>query len=309
MRELYGGVDIGGTKIMTGLSDGEGNVLSYDVFPTAAGQDGVRECVKRIARLLAEQCTAAGTELTALRGIGLGSAGPVDSALGTIENPYTLPGWEHYPIVAELYRLTGCPCRLDNDANGMLMGEVMRRGLWDKNVLMITFGTGIGTAVFRKGGLYRAGGRYHPEMGHVIVADDGPECYCRHRGCFESLCSGTGLNRMASENGYGDFAALYAAGNTGGDEKAAELIRKTRQRIANGIYNLMIVFKPDELVIGGGFGRAYYDFIRGIAENDLRELSDFVVPFHISCADDNGISAVIGAAGILKIYLQEGEKC
>ncbi|MDO5434851.1 MAG: ROK family protein [Clostridia bacterium] len=309
MRELYGGVDVGGTKIMTGLIDGEGKVLSYDVFPTEAGADGVRESVKRIARQLAEQCAAAGTDISALRGIGLGSAGPVDPALGTIENPYTLPGWEHYPIVAELSRLTGCPCRLDNDANGMLMGEVMRRNLWNRNVLMITFGTGIGTAVFRKGGLYRANGRYHPEMGHVIVADDGPECYCGHRGCFESLCSGTAMNRMAAENGYDGFAELYTAWKTGADAKAEKLMRKARRRIANGIYDLMIVFKPDELVIGGGFGRAYFDLIREIAENDLKDLTDFVVPFEISCADDNGTSAVIGAAGILKIYLREEEKC
>lgn len=305
MAELYGGVDIGGTKIMTGLVNEDGKVLSYDSFPTVTGPGGARESVNRITERLKAQCAAAGTELSALKGIGLGSAGPVDPALGTVENPYTLPGWEHYPLVSELTRLAGCPCRLDNDANSMLMGEVLRRGLYGKNVLLITFGTGIGVAVFQKDRLYRANGRYHPEMGHVIVAEDGPECYCGHCGCFESLCSGTGLNRMATENGYDGFRELYAAWKNGGDTKADRLMERARRRIANGIFSLMIIFKPDELIIGGGFGRACFDLIRRTAEEDLKQLTDFTVPFHISCAEDNGTSAVAGAVGILIMKLRE----
>ncbi|HOS73945.1 MAG TPA: ROK family protein, partial [Verrucomicrobiota bacterium] len=80
-----------------------------------------------------------------------------------------------------------------------------------ERVLMLTFGTGIGVAFCHRGDLYRAGGVYHPEMGHVIVDSEGPACYCNHVGCFESLWSGAAINRRAVDLGYRDFDELYQA--------------------------------------------------------------------------------------------------
>lgn len=286
---------------MTGLVTENGEVLSFESFPTITGTNGGHRSAEQILAELKTQCNTAGYDWTSVEGIGIVSAGPLDPVTGVIENPYTLPGWDGYSIADDLSDMSGCICKLDNDANGMLLGEVLSRDLFGKNVLMLSFGTGIGVASYQKDHIYRANGRFHPEMGHVIVADNGPECYCGHKGCFESLCSGTNLHRFAVSEGYIDFNDLYQSWKSKHDPKATRLMETVRHRITSGVFSLMVVFKPDELVIGGGFGRGYFNFLKDIIEEDLHGIDDFLVPFSVSCAAENGVSALIGAAGLLRI--------
>lgn len=295
---MAGAVDIGGTKIMTGIADEAGNILASQSFSTITGADGALRSTRIIADTLGRQCASLGLTLEALSGVGVVCAGPVNPVSGVVDNPYTLPGWGGFPIAANLRRMTGLGVKLENDANGVLLGEIKLLGLKEERVLMLTFGTGIGVAICQCGQLYRAGGTYHPEMGHTIVDCEGPKCYCNHAGCFESLWSGAAINRRAAALGYPDFDHLYRAWKAGNLALAA-FMRRAERQLAGGVWNLMSIVKPDTLILGGGLMAEYFDFAAEIIRRDLEGLTDFVEQYQILKAGEQGESALVGAAALI----------
>lgn len=290
---LTGAVDIGGTKIQVGIVNAEGGVLAEECFPTAAGKQEASQAVVKIAEILIRQCDALRVGLHELRGIGISCAGPVDCKKGTIENPYTLPGWIGFPIVEKLADKTGLCVRMENDANGALLGEVQRRKLQYNKVLMVTLGTGIGAAFWDAGRLHRSG-KYHPEMGHVIVSSEGEMCYCGHRGCFESKCSGRAMNERARMGGYQNFDSLYAKASDG-EKKAKGILEGIRQDLKNGIWTLNLIFKPDIIILAGGFSSQYFSFLKDAIWEDSKGKEDFLSCFEILPAYENENSALAGA--------------
>lgn len=290
-------VDIGGTKILTGIVDSHGKVHVERSFPTMTGEGGAKKSVQLIAESLRSLSEDLSIPFQELGGIGLACTGPVDTVKGTVENPYTLPGWEGFPLTDTLRQLTGLKAVLENDVNGALLGEVMLRDLERSRVLMIAFGTGIGVAACNRGALYEAG-RFHPEMGHVIVDRDGPECYCRHRGCFESLWSGAALNSRSVQAGFKDFDQLFIAGGQG-DRKAAAFVDQARHQLQNGVWNLMSIFKAEVIILGGGLMKRYFEFARDVIQADLRSLLDFTGEFEIVPAGVLGDPALVGAARLV----------
>ncbi len=297
-KKFMGAVDIGGTKIQVGIVDAEGIVMKEKCIPTVTGEQKAEKAIVSIVTILEEFCTQMGMTVSSLGGIGIACAGPVNVTKGIIENPYTLPGWEGYPIVKRMEELTGITVKMENDANAALLGEVLLRNLKYHKVLMLTFGTGIGAACWNRGFLYREG-EYHPEMGHVIVASYGETCYCRHKGCFESLCSGTAVNKRAQEIGYEDFNYLFQAYKNG-EEKAGIFIENFSQEIKNGLWNLSIIFKPDIVILGGGLMKDYFEFVKEIILEDYgSECEDFVYPFQVLPASEQVNPALAGANMIL----------
>lgn len=295
---LAGAVDIGGTKVLVGIADETGKILASRSFPTVTGEDGALQSTRAIVETLKDQCASLGLALEALSGIGIVCAGPVNPISGVVDNPYTLPGWSGYPITANLLQMTGLRAKLENDANGVLLGEIKLNGLNHERVLMLTFGTGIGVAFCHRGDLYRAGGVYHPEMGHVIVDSEGPACYCNHVGCFESLWSGAAINRRAVDLGYRDFDELYQDW-TSGNPALTEFMRRAERQFASGVWNLMSIMKPDTLILGGGLMTRYFDFAADIIRRDLEGLDDFVEKYRILKAGEQGESALVGGAALI----------
>ena len=295
---LVGAVDIGGTKVSVGLADTGGNVIIEQEFPTVKGMDGADQSLKRTVHILEEQCRTLHIKVEDLLGIGVVCAGPVNVKKGTIENPYTLPGWEGYPIVDNLKKSIRLPVVLENDANGALLGEILLKKLEKEKVLMITFGTGIGVACWERGNVY-AEGDYHPEMGHIVIASYGENCYCRHKGCFESLCSGAALNERALRLGFRDFDHAYR-GYQENNSDADNFIRMVRTEMKAGIWNLNLIFKPDDIILGGGLMKDYFTFVSEAALEDTIDNYDFVKKVRIlqSCTDKN--PALAGAAMLIK---------
>lgn len=292
-RVLTGAVDIGGTKIQVGIVDDRGTLLAEDCVPTGCGSQSAEEAMQKVLMILFEQCKKIGIQPEELQGIGVACSGPVNLENGSVENPYTLPGWMGFPIVEYLSVHSGLPVRLENDANGALLGEVFQRNLQDRKVLMITLGTGIGVAFWGGKSLYRSG-RYHPEMGHVIVSSSGNDCYCGHKGCFESCCSGKAVNRRARAAGYKDFDDLYNRTQYGGEE-AAKLLEEIMRDVKNGIWTLNLIFKPDTIILAGGFSRKYFSLLKDAIMEDSAGKEDFLNEFRIlsACGDKN--SALAGA--------------
>tara|TARA_B100001964_G_scaffold10466_1_gene11167 strand:+ start:1121 stop:2032 length:912 start_codon:yes stop_codon:yes gene_type:complete len=294
---LAGAVDIGGTKVSVGLVNSKGSVLLKNEFSTPV-KEGPEQCIEVIASTLESQLFKEKMTFRDLSGIGIGCAGPVDTQLGLIQNPYTLPGWEGYPFTEILKVRTGKNVTIENDVNAALLGEVRLKNLSEKRVLMITFGTGIGVATFTKSALYAIENSYHPEMGHMQIDPTGPQCYCGNSGCFESLCSGKALHKRSQERGYSDFNHLFQAYEKG-DQNALKFMRGVEEHLRTGCWNLMIVFKPEIIILGGGIMKRYFKFVSDSIYKGIPETLGLIDLYQLMNAEIDNDSALVGGAELI----------
>ncbi|WP_299025333.1 ROK family protein [uncultured Thermanaerothrix sp.] len=264
------GIDLGGTNVRVGAVSRQGEVLAWAEAPIEASR-GPQAGLQRISGLI-EQVLAE-TRGGALMGIGMGATGPIDRQRGSIQNPYTLPTWEDVPIVQPLRERFGVPVALENDADAAALGEAwVGAGRDRERVLMVTVGTGIGSAFIYRGEVYRGVGGAHPEAGHLVLDMNGPPCYCGARGCWESLAAGPAIARRAQALAQGaptimlDLAGgrlesidarVVVMAAQAGDALAQRVVQETAAYLALGLVNLLIAFLPDVVILGGGVMRAY----------------------------------------------------
>ena len=198
------------------------------------------------------QETVDSTNASSLLGIGIGATGPVDAVRGVINNPYTLEGWSNVPIVEELNKTFNVPVRLENDADAAALGEYWQgAGREAKRLYAVTVGTGVGTSLIVDGKIYRGVDGAHPEGGHQLIDPNGPECYCGHRGCWESLISGSAISNQMKGGKNIDASAISAAARAG-DPAALAIMQKAARDFSLGIVNIISFFVPDVLVLSGG---------------------------------------------------------
>ncbi len=184
-----GSVDIGGTKIAVGAIREDGKILRRLECPTEP-EKGFQYAMQRIIAMLRD-LSSDGTELA---GIGVGCPGPLDPFTGMIGDVGTLPGWQGGNLVAELQSGFDLPVVVENDADAAALGEAR----WGTEVaggslIYATISTGIGGGILLDEQLYRGVDGAHPEIGHQVLDNSGPECYCGARGCWESLASGPAM--------------------------------------------------------------------------------------------------------------------
>ena len=173
-------------------------MLGKVVLPTCATEP-FGHAFARIVPAIDRLCTGHG--LCGMPdGIGIGCTGPVDVRRGLVRNPYTLPGWPDAPLVEAFASRYGCPVRLENDADTALIGELVSREECRKvkNDLMLTFGTGVGSAVLRSGAILRGEDFSHPELGHLLVSEAVSSCYCGGSGMSRVACVGTCVARSGT---------------------------------------------------------------------------------------------------------------
>lgn len=252
------GVDIGGTKIAVAAVRAPGEIVALHSVPTES-ERGFDSGVARIREAARRVLDESGWTVRELGGIGVGCAGPVDPVRGTIDNPFTLPGFVGGNIVAALEDAFSCRVVLENDADAALLGECSAgAGRGFDPVVMLTFGTGIGGAARVSGALVRGVAGAHPEIGHVVVDPSGPPCYCGTTGCFESLASGTALNAAAAAHGLGDARQLLARA-AAGDERAMPLRARALQATGRAARTLLHALLPERIVLGGGMMDEHYE--------------------------------------------------
>lgn len=297
------GLDIGGTKIAAAAVTGQGKILSRDTMPTEAGR-GFDDGVQRIEALIGQVCTAANCPRGQLAAIGIGCTGPVDPARGTIDNPYTLPTWDGVNIVQALETRLGVPVTLENDADAAAMGEIwLGAGRGARLVVMVTIGTGIGGAVIIDGQIYRGTGGAHPEIGHHSIDPAGPMCYCGVRGCWEMLASGPAMaaaarERMPDQPPESITGAAVIGWARAGHPIAKEIVARAAHATALAIFNLVNLYVPDVIVLGGGVMDAYDLFEPAILEVVARDTMAPVQRIAIRRAALGNDAGVLGAARI-----------
>lgn len=308
---LIAAVDIGGTKIAVGMVDGDGHLISRNETPTSPDL-GYAAAIDRATELLRQVARDANCEIT---GIGIGSTGPVDPITGEIGLVNHFPTWEGGNPVEDLKKRFSVTVAMENDADAAALGEAgWGAGKNKTRLIYITVGTGIGGGIILDGHLYRGVAESHPEIGHHFIDPAGPSCLCGNRGCWESLAAGpamVGWMKTAAPPGYPHLQNL-----TGqrvcelareGDALARVCVERETLYLGLGMANLVSMFSPDAIVLGGGVMKSADLFLDGIHKT-IRESCAFV-PWQkteISLASLGDNANLIGAARVWHHRFREG---
>jgi len=249
------GIDLGGTELRAAAMDESAQVLRHARLPTAADA-GPAAIVEQMARLVDEVSSG----LVPV-GIGIGSPGPLDAASGTVIHAPMLRGWRDVPLARLVTERTGLPTFLENDANAAALAEWRlgaARGL--RHVVYVTVSTGIGGGIIVDGRLLHGHRSLAGEIGHMIVTEDPVPCACGGFGCWETLASGSALGRRAEAAGLqtdGPMTArLVAERAAAGDETAQRLMAEEARYLGIGFANLLHLYAPEMIVVGGGVSAA-----------------------------------------------------
>lgn len=263
----YLGVDLGGTNIFVGLVDENGKIISKETTPTISVRSD-ELILKDLIELCKKIVKDNNLELKDIEYVGIGVPGTVDRENGILKYANNL-NFDNTNIVEIVGTSLGLPVYLENDANCAAIGEMTAgAGNGQKNVIYITLGTGVGSGIIVNGKLLRGAFGGGSEAGHMVVMYEGEQCSCGRLGCWESYASATALareGRMAAAK-YpnceiynlvdGNIKLINAkmvfdAGDKG-DEVALDIIDKYIKYIAIGVVNLVNIFEPQSVIIGGG---------------------------------------------------------
>jgi glucokinase len=270
-KKYYLGIDIGGTKcaVIAGTEDME--ILEKINFPTET-QNGPYHAINLLLSGAGSITEKLG--LKGLQSIGISCGGPLDSKKGIVQSPPNLPGWDNIPIVRLFNEKFNVPVFLQNDANACALAEwKFGAGRGVENMIFLTFGTGMGAGIITDGRLYSGTNDLAGEVGHIRLADDGPEAYGK-KGSFEGFCSGAGIARIAQKVAYEKLAcgeAVSFCSNTGdigkittkdiaeaavtGDKTAIEIFEISGKHLGIGLSILIDILNPQRIVIGSIYAR------------------------------------------------------
>jgi glucokinase len=294
------GVDIGGTDIKLGIVDGNGAIIESGKMETGASE-GPRQAAARTAAWLSGH-----GEITAA---GIDCAGLIDGERGYLYYSPNLPGWEDTSLKDLFSDALGLPVTVDNDVNCAAWGEyVLGAGRGTKYFVCLTLGTGIGGGVIADAKLYRGWQGMAGEIGHQVIDPAGPDCVCGSRGCLEMLANASSIVARARkaiaagaasalEDGDDLTAKDIAEAAAGGDRVAVEALAETGRVLGTGLANVVHLFNPEVIAVGGGVAGAG-ELILGPARESMRsQLMDKVLAeVRLVPAELGNNAALTGAA-------------
>jgi len=269
---LYVGVDLGGTNVRSGLVDEEGNVISRDSRKTLA-RDSAEAPVNQIADSVTEAVRSGGASMSDIRGIGIGSPGPLNAKEGKILRAGNLPHWINFPLANLITERVGVNTYIQNDANLFAYGEWwMGAGRGYDDFFILTLGTGIGGGAVCGGKLLTGYNDNASEFGHTSIDRNGAQCWCGQKGCIELYSSATGIVRITLEeltnehietslaeyrakpkelNSYIIFKAAEA-----GDVFARTMFDMAGYYLGLALVNALNLLNFQRVAIGGGLAKA-----------------------------------------------------
>ena len=249
------GLDIGGTKCAVILGDKNLRILDRLSFPTQSHR-GWKSILKQLFQSTDEITARNGLKPGSILKAGVSCGGPLDSRKGLILSPPNLPGWKEVPIVGLLQKKLKCPVRLENDANACAVAEwKFGAGRDCRNMIFLTFGTGLGAGLILDGRLYRGTNDMAGETGHIRLAAEGPVGYGK-KGSFEGFCSGGGIARIAkSRIGRAETAKDLCEAASHGDKTAARILQISADYLGMGLSILIDLLNPERIILGGIYSR------------------------------------------------------
>ncbi len=309
------GIDLGGTKISTALVDTAGTIIAHDYRETHA-TEGQKAVIERMLDAARRVMVRAGVNQAQVAAAGIGAPGPLDVEAGVVVAPPNLPGWDRVPLRRLIESRLGITTFLENDANAAALGEYrFGAGRGVEHMIYVTASTGIGGGLILNGRLYHGASGMAGEIGHITIMPYGPLCGCGNRGCLEALASGTAIARQAGERvargaptliadlAGGDpervTAKLVAEAASQGDMEAQEILAEAMHYLGIGMANLVNLFNPQLIVIGGGLtniGEMLFGPVqRAIDRRALPTLAQAVRVVRAELGDNAG---VLGAAAV-----------
>jgi len=252
------GIDLGGTELRAAVVSADGQVLAHARTPTAA-TEGPAAIIEQMAELV-ERISPG----HAVRGVGIGSPGPLDAAAGIVVHAPMLRGWDNVPLAELAAARLGLPVRIDNDANVAALAEWrFGAGCGLRHIVYVTVSTGIGGGVIVDGKLMHGRLTLAGEIGHMVITEAPVVCACGGLGCWEALASGSALGLRATAAA--KAAPLSELGRLGhatardvarlaeaGDAVALRLLSEEAHYLGIGFVNLLHLYAPEMIVVGGG---------------------------------------------------------
>ena len=272
MSKYKVGIDLGGTNIVAGVVDKDYNIIARAECKTAIPRPESEVC-DSMATIVKEAVKKAKLKMDDISHIGIGVPGAVNPETKVVEiSPNLLfHNWEVSKMMEE--RLNK-PVSIENDANAAAWGEYLAGSAKGcKNAVAITLGTGVGGGIIIDGKLYSGSNFAGAELGHMVIVKDGKECGCGRKGCWEAYASATALINMTKEaikNEKAEFSYMLNAvegdlnnvtGKTpfdamfAGDATGKAVVDEYIGYLATGIVNVINIFQPDIICIGGGVCR------------------------------------------------------
>ncbi|HXR08399.1 MAG TPA: ROK family protein [Candidatus Acidoferrum sp.] len=266
-QECYAGVDLGGTKILTGIFGPNLDCLGRAKVSTKA-ERGPEEVIERIARCVRDAVDECDLDLKQIKAVGIGAPGTVDAETGRILFAPNLR-WEDIALKKILEKQLGVPVFVENDCNAAMLGiyETELSGK-PREVVGIFLGTGIGGGIILDGKLYSGYSGTAGEIGHMVIEVGGPKCSCGSRGCFEALASRTAIFRRLSE-AVADGKKTMLTELLGpdlkdlrsgdlrkaikkGDKLVEQIIEEAAEYTGIAVANIINIMNPQVVVLGGG---------------------------------------------------------
>lgn len=284
------GVDLGGTKILAGAFTSSLSCAGIAKVSTKA-QRGPDAVIERVARCIRDAIDEADLDPKQVRGVGIGAPGAVDGDSGHVIFAPNLD-WRDVPLKKQLEKAVGLPVFVGNDCTvamqGIYVAELKSK---PQNVVGVFLGTGIGGGIIINGKPYHGSGHTAGEVGHMVLDVSGPKCNCGNKGCFEALASRTAIfQRIKSGVKNGEKTILTEMLGDGlddlrsgdlrkairrGDKFVDSVIEEAAEYTGIAVGNLLNIFNPDMVVLGGGVIEALADEMMSIIVETAR---DYAMP-------------------------------
>ena len=279
------GVDLGGTNIAAGLVDEEYRILDRASVKTNVPRpaESIIADIAGLVKLLCERNNVGRGELEV---VGVGVPGTINEDTGYVEYSNNIR-FENVPLIKLMGDMVDVPVRFGNDANVAALGEYLAGGHNVKSFVLITLGTGIGSGIILDGKLIKGINFAASELGHTVIKMGGEQCTCGRKGCFEAYASATALIRdtrraLSKMDNEAAYSAIWQL--CGGDPEkveakqvfdavklddklAKELFLNYTEYLAEGIANIINIFQPELICIGGGVSKAGEMLLAPVREN------------------------------------------
>ena len=318
-------VDLGGTKILAAVVLPDGKIISRNYCLTMA-DEGPEAVSDRILFAVDRAIAQAKLKTSELIGIGIAAAGILDTNRGIVTTSPNLPYWRNVPLRDIVANKSGVATYMINDASAAALGEHrFGAGMGFDNMIYLTVGTGIGGGIIIDGELYSGTDGCAGEVGHMTVEADGPQCHCGNFGCLEALASGWAVAKSAIThiNNGGESSIIelvdgrlesitaetVAVAARRGDRLAADIVSEAAKYLGVGLSNLVNIFNPELIVIGGGLSKMG-DMLLKPARKVLKERA-FQLPAHtvrVVRARLGSNAGIIGAAAYVFDQKDETKK-
>src|SRR5581483_4256705 len=302
--EYVVGVDLGGTKILSGVFTNSLKFVGRSKMSTKA-ERGPEAVIERIAHCVQDAVDECDLDLKQVKGVGIGAPGSVDSETGKVMFAGNL-GWKDVSLKKELEKQLQLPVFLGNDCNVCTLGvhEVELEGK-PKNMVGVFLGTGIGGGLILDGKVFTGFNRTAGEVGHMVLEVNGPKCTCGNRGCWEALSSRSALFRQVLEavkNGQktvltdmlGNDLRDLRSGDLRkaikqGDKFVEHIVEEAAKYTGVAVANLINVLSPEVVIIGGGLVDALENEMMSIIVETARE--------HAFPGSDKGVKILASKLG------------